>query len=234
MMQRFMITLLMAVLAVIPGCEDSLDTPAEAAVPDGAYLLGLTRNHQLRYIIYDSLVTDPFDSAGIIYDTSYMEVTITRGQNGQVQLAVDGEPHDLLTVDPQGVLHSGQIRPHAAPPDTIFLYPTPLIIPRTYLVGNSWSYVSPRYIDSAAEVRRTVLFLNYGFITERECIGTADVILPTKSYDAWQFQALLYLDDTAVEPFITVDEYYAPGVGLVQLVSHSGFSRRLIILLEDH
>jgi hypothetical protein len=57
--------------------------------------------------------------------------------------------------------------------------------------------------------------------------------VPTSSYDAYHFVSQLYLDEDAVDTLMIVDEYYAPNVGLVKLISRSGNSRRLIILIDD-
>lgn len=232
-MSRHAAIILVAASLIAAGCEKSSEPAPEEYLSDGAALLGLTRNHELHYIVYDSIVADPFDSVRIIFDTSLLDIAVTRGQSGQVELGVNGTPHDLLTIDEAGILHSGQIRTHAQPPDTLFFYPTPLIMPRRVVAGGVWSYSSPPFAVDTTCVHRTLLFLNYGFHTERTFLGRVNIVLPTSSYDAYRFQSFLFYDETSSDTFMTADEYYAPGTGLVKLESHSGLSRRLIILLED-
>lgn len=227
--------LVLAALVIVPlaiGCGDSGEEPTPAAAVDGADLLGLTRDHQLRYQVYDSTVT--YDPQVTHYDTSDLRLTILRGQDNQVRLSVDGVPHDLLTVDPLGVLHSGQIRTDVNPIDTIFFYPTPVIMPRT-LPGNSpWNILSPPYTAASGEERRTLLFLNYGYYTVRTYLGRSDVVLPTGSYEAYHCRSALFLDATAVDTQMVADEYYSPSVGLVELESRApGRGRRIILIADD-
>jgi hypothetical protein len=125
------VTLMMVMLAVVIGCGESSDNGTDNnAFPDGADLLGLMQNHNLHYIVYDSVVTVSPESLIVTRDTSFLDVSVVRGQQNQVELDVDGLAHDLLTVDQSGVLHSGQIRPLAQPADTLYYYPTPVIMPR--------------------------------------------------------------------------------------------------------
>lgn len=222
----------MAVLAAIIGCNKSTTAPATVNYPDGANLLGLKKSHTLSYIIYDSTVIFiPYYS--VLVDTSAMQLTITPGSSSQVELLVDGQPHDLLTLDDLGVLHSGQIRSDVQPPDTLYFYPTPLLMPGTYTSGNSWSIESPSYTTDSGEERFSLLYINYGFVTLRKFIGKAEVVLPTGSYETYQFQSHLFLNDSSTDTLMTVDEFYAAGVGPVKIASRAAGSRRIMILLDD-
>ena len=226
-------TLMFIMLAVVIGCSESNDSPVGGTFPDGADLLGLTRNHDLRYIVYDSIVTVLPESLIVTRDTSYLDISIVRGQQNQVELDVSGVAHDLLTVDQSGVLHSGQIRPQVMPPDTLYYYPTPVIMPRTLGPGSAWSFTSPMYRENSAEKRKTFLNLIYGYYVERKYVGTANVILPSRSYTTYCFRAALFFNESSFDTLITIEEYYAPGIGPVKLMSHFERSQRLILLLSD-
>lgn len=233
MFTRHPIAALLIVVALAVGCDRSSDSSPEENNPDAAYLLGLNRNHELRYIVYDSIVTVSPDSTTVTLDTTVLDIAITRGSGNEVELAASGLPHDLLTVDPSGILHSGQIRPAAMPPDTLFFYPTPVIMPRSFVIGGTWSFVSPPYRQGADEVRKTLLYLTYGFFTERRYLGRVDLILPTSSYSTYHFRSALFDDESSLDTLMTIDEYYAAEVGPVKMLSRFGRSRRLIILLDD-
>ncbi len=224
---------ILAIIAVVIGCNESNDTVTENTFPDGAALLGLTRAHDLRYIVYDSIVTVSPESLIVTRDTSYINISVVPGQQHQVEFDVAGLAHDLLTLDQSGVLHSGQIRPQAQPPDTLYYYPTPIIMPRVLGPGSAWSFTSPMYREGSVEKRKTLLNLIYGYYVERKYIGSVSVVLPSQSYSAYYFRAALFLNDASFDTLMTIDEYYASGVGPVKLVSHFDRSQRLILLLND-
>jgi|GEM_PF-2057608 len=230
---RFLLVVTALALGLLPaGCGDSGEEPTPAAGVDGAALLGLTRDHDLQYQVYDSTVT--YDPQVIHYDTSDLRLAVLRGQNDQVRLSLDGIPHDLLTIDPLGVLHSGQIRADVNPNDTVFFYPTPVIMPRTLPGGGTWTILSPPYTGLSGEERRTLLFLNYGYYTVRKYLGRADVVLPSGSYEAYHCRSALFLDAAAVDTQMVVDEYYSPSVGLVKVDSLApGLGRRVILIADD-
>jgi hypothetical protein len=222
----------LAALTLSIGCSKSSTSPTNTTNPDGADLLGLKKNHTLRYVIYDSIVNFiPYYSVQV--DTSQLQLTVTTAANSHVALSVDGHPHDLLTLDDLGVLHTGQIRPEAQPPDTLYFYPTPLLMPRTYTAGKAWSILSPSYSSDSGSERLSLLYINYGFLTLRKFIGQADVVLPTGSYQTYQFQSHLLLSEASTDTLMTVDEFYASGVGPVKIISRAAGSRRIIILLDD-
>jgi len=226
---------LMMILAAVIGCSESSDTPTDNnAFPDGANLLGLTRDHSLHYIVYDSVVTVSPESLIVTRDTSYLDISIARGQQNQVELDVAGLAHDLLTIDQSAVLHTGQIRPQADPPDTLYLYPTPVIMPRVLGPGSVWSFTAPMYWEDDTEKRKTLLNLIYGYFVEREYIGTVNIVLPSRTFATYYFRSTLFLDESSTDTLMTIDEYYAPGVGPVKLVSRFDRSQRLILLLSDH
>ncbi len=228
------IALALMVLMVVPiiiGCGQNGQEPATSSLPDAASLLGLTRDHELRYQVYDSTVT--YDPQMTHYDTTGMRINILKGQNDRVQLSLDGVAHDLLTIDVLGILHSGQIRPNANPVDTIFFYPTPMIMPRTARNNSTWNILSPPFAGPAGDERRTLLFLNYGYFTARIFLGRSDVILPGGSYEAYHCRSVLFLTETSVDTQMVVDEYYSPTVGLVKLESLAPGRGRRIILIED-
>jgi hypothetical protein len=233
-MCRIFLLIVMMLLMTVVGCDKSSESTPPENNPDGANLLGLTRDHQLHYVIYDSIVSISFDDPDTVYfDTSYLDLQIALGQSNQVELNINGVPHDLLTIDDLGVLHSGQIRPAAQPPDTLFFYPTPIIMPRILSHGTTWYIESPPFTGDSGDVKRTLLYFNYGYFTERRYVGRENVILPTSSYEAYHFQSLLFYDEYSSDTLINVDEYYAANVGLVKLIARVNRDQRLIILLED-
>jgi hypothetical protein len=162
-----------------------------------------------------------------------MAVSIATGSGNTSALAVDGANHDLLTRDDLGVLHSGQIRSDLMPPDTLFFVPTPIIIPQTYINGVTHTITSPMFTTAAGDERLSLLFFNYGYTTDRTYKGRTEIVLPTSSYNAYYFQSILRLDETAIDTLMTIDEYYADGVGLVKLHAHAAATQRLVILLTD-
>ncbi len=234
MMKRYRHIGAIALLVLVPaffwGCGESGKESESSAQFDGASLLGLASSHQLHYQVFDSTVT--YDPQEIHLDTIEMTIALQPGANNQVTLSVDGAPHDLLTIDPLGVLHSGQIQP--TPPDTIFFYPTPLIMPRTLIFGAVWNIVSPPYTGPLGEERRTLLYLNYGYYTKRTYLGRSDVILPGGSFEAYHCRSLLFLTESSPDTQMVVDEFYSPTVGLVKLESQAPGRGRRIILIEDH
>lgn len=227
-------TMIMVFVAVIIGCSESSDTATENTFPDGAALLGLTRSHSLHYIVYDSIVTVSPESLIVTRDTSYIDLSVVPGQQNRVELDVSGLAHDLLTVDQSGVLHTGQIRPQAQPPDTLYYYPTPIIMPRVMGPGSAWSFTSPMYREGSVEKRKTLLNLIYGYYVERRYVGLVNIVLPSQSFEAYYFRAALFMNDSSFDTLMTIDEYYAPGVGPVKLLSRFDRSQRLILLLNDH
>lgn len=230
-MFRMIVCLLVLCLSMVVGCDKSTEATPEVFYPDGAYLLGLTRNHTLTYLVYDSIVTY-FPQYTVTVDTSELSIALTLRGNNRVELAADGAAHDLLTIDSYAVLHTAQIDPTAAPADTIYFYPTPTVMLRTYGIGSSWSGITPPFTADTSAERRSLLFLNYGYRTERSFVGQERIILPTGSFDAYHFDAYLFPDEVTTDTVFT-DEYYAPNVGLVKLESRAAGSRRLIILLQD-
>jgi hypothetical protein len=231
-MSPILLVLTALILApIMIGCGDSGEAPPTTSLPDGASLLGLTRDHELRFQVYDSTVT--YDPQVTHYDTSDMRIGILRGQNDQVRLSLDGVAHDLLTIDALGVLHSGQIRTGVNPIDTVFFYPTPIIMPRTAQNNSSWNILSPPYAAPSGDERRTLLFLNYGYFTVRTFLGRYDVVLPGGSYEAYHCRSILFLTAASVDTQMVVDEYYSPTVGLVKLESQAPGRGRRIILIED-
>ncbi|MFH1699167.1 MAG: hypothetical protein ABIE07_01155 [Candidatus Zixiibacteriota bacterium] len=215
------------------GCDKSSENPIVVTYPQGADLLGLNRDHQLRYVIYDTLVTF-YPDYSVDVDTTFINVDIISGHGDQVQLSANGTARDLLTLDDVGVLHSGQIRLNAAPPDTLYYVPTPVILPRFYTIGTTFYITTPLFVTDTGEIRTSFLNLNYGFFTERSFIEQSEVILPTSSYDAYHFRSHIFLNELSTDTLITADEYYADGVGLVMLASKAAATRRLIILLADN
>ncbi len=226
-MYRITIAIFLIMIFVAVGCDKSSESPPVVDYPDSADLLGLKRNHTLHYVIYDSIVTYIPDYS-VTIDTTDLSLEITEGEGNQVELTVDGTPHDVLTVDPLGVLHTGLIRYDVNPPETLFYTPTPIIMPREYAIGSSWSVISPQYDEKSA-----LLFLNYGYLTQRTFEGKIDIVLPTNSYESYYFKSCLFFNETSPDTMMVVDEYYADNVGLVKLLSRGGGSRRLIILLDD-
>jgi hypothetical protein len=227
-MWRLVFILLMLLMILPSGCDKSSEPPEEVSFPDSADLLGLRRNHTLEYIIYDSLVTY-FPDYAVSVDTTELVLDIAPGEKNQVELSVNGAPRDVLTIDALGILHTARIDPQAIPPDTQFFTPTPVIMPRHYTSGSTWSVVSPQY-DSKA----SILYLYDGYFTQRKFMEKTDVILPTSSYEAFHFRSHLFVDEASPDTLVTVDEYYAADVGLIRLLSRAGGSRRLIILLDDN
>lgn len=222
--------LLVLVAAFFWGCGESGEEPENGVQLDGTSLLGLARSHELHYQVFDSTVT--YDPQEIHLDTMEMTIALQPGSNNQVTLSVDGIRHDLLTIDPLGVLHSGQIQP--TPPDTIFFYPTPLIMPRTLTFGAVWNIMSPPFAGPLGEERRTLLYLNYGYYTTRTYLGRSDVILPGGSFEAYHCRSVLFLTESSADTQMVVDEFYSPSVGLVKLEAQAPGRGRRIILIEDH
>jgi hypothetical protein len=215
------------------GCNKSSEKPVALTYPHGSDLLGLNRDHQLRYIIFDSLVTF-YPDYSVDVDTTYLNVDIISGHDNQVQLSVNGTARDLFIIDDVGVLHSGQIRLNAVPPDTLFFVPTPVILSRSYSIGSTLYITTPPFVSDSGETRTSFLNLNYGFFTERTFIGQSEVILPTSSYNTYHFRSHIFLNEISTDTLMTVDEYYADNVGLVMLASKAAATQRLIILLADN
>ncbi len=231
MLPRILVVGVLVLAPIMAGCGDNAEAPPITSLPDGASLLGLARDHELHYQVYDSTVT--YDPQVTHYDTSDMRIGVLRGQNNQVRLSLDGIARDLLTIDVIGVLHSGQIRTDVDPDDTVFFYPTPMIMPRTARNNSSWNILSPPYTGPSGEERRTLLFLNYGYFTVRTFLGRSDIILPGGSYEAYHCRSILFFAAASVDTQMVVDEYYSPTVGLVKLESLAPGRGRRIILIED-
>jgi len=233
-MKHVVLIALAVLMLAASGCDKSTDPVEVVPFPPGDKLLGLTGDHTLHYIVYDSTVVY-YPAYSVNVDTTDMMVDITHGQGNQYRLSIDGAAHDLLTVDTRGVLHSGQIRSYIIPQDTVFYVPTPVLMPAPMSSVTPWTVATPEVMTASGEERRSLLFLNYGFFTQRTFEAIADVILPTSSYTAYRFQALLFYDENTVDDtLMIIDEYYAVDVGLVKLEAHSDNSHRLIILLDDN
>ncbi len=232
-MRWIYLPVLLLLLLIGIGCDDSSEAPTSVVFPDGAQLLGITTDHTLHYRMFDSTIV--FDPYRVVYDTTDLYVTFTGGSGNQVEMAINGTPQALLTNDNAGVLLSGQIRGDVIPIDTLlYIDPTPIVMPRSVTSGAQWSLSIPTLNLASGTERRTQLFLNYGFITDRRFIRNIDIVLPLGSYAAYQFESRLFLADVAdTTPVMTVHEYYADGVGLVKLVASAPNYRRLIILLDD-
>lgn len=233
MKNSIIIILALLLMLIIFGCNNSSEKPVDVIYPHSADLMGLNRDHQLRYIVFDSLVTF-YPDYSVDVDTSYLNVDIISGQDNQVQLSANGTARDLLIIDDVGVLHSGQIRPNAIPPDTLFFVPTPVILPHSYSTGSTVYITTPPFVSDTGEIRTSFLNLNYGFFTERTFVGQSEIILPTSSYDTYHFRSLIFLNEISTDTLMTVDEYYADNVGLVMLASKAAATQRLIILLADN
>jgi len=233
-MNKYILYLILLLLVPFIGCDDESAVKAPEEFPDGAYLLGFTRDHQLHYIMYDSTHVISFDAPdSVIYDTSDFDIEITRETNNRVVLSLYNQPHDLLTIDGLGVLHSGQIRPTAMPPDTIHFYPTPVIMPRQFGNGSKWTISTPPLMTDTGMVKKVFLYFYYGCYAVRTYIGRENVILPGGSYNAYRFQSFLFSDHSSPDTLITSEEYFAPDVGLVQQILRTDRRQRLIILLDD-
>jgi hypothetical protein len=233
-MNKYLLTLALILFMIFVGCDDESAVEAPENNPDGAYLLGLTRDHQLHYEVYDSTHVIPFDEPDyVIYDTGNFDIEITRGQNNQVAISLYSLPHDLLTVDNIGILHSGQIRPAALPPDTVHFYPTPVIMPRQFSSGSTWNIHTPCLSTDTGKVAKTFLYFYYGYYTLRTYIGRESIVLPGGSYDTYRFRSLIFSDESSSDTLIISEEYFAPDIGLVQQILRADRKQRLIILLED-
>lgn len=230
-MYRIITLSIMLFFLSVAGCHKSAEAPEVIAYPDGAGLLGLERDHLLHYIVYDSLVQS-YPVYKIEVDTSDWWIKLIRGQNHQVALSFNDSAQALMTVDDLGVLLSGQIRPAADPYDTIVFYPTPVLMPRTYSIGTTWSFSCPAYAGTEGEERFSLLYLNYGYLTTRKFIGKADVVLPSGFYEAYHFHSVLLPENNPRDSMV-VDEFYADQIGPVKIESSAGGSRRLIILIND-
>ena len=228
-----LIPIMLVGLAIIVGCDRSSDSAFDESNPESFYILGFNRDHDLRYIVYDSIVTVLPDSLSVRLDTTDLEISIARGSNNDIELSVGGLAHDLLTVDNSGILHSGQIRPAALPPDTLFFYPTTVIMPRFFTTGNTWSFMAPPYTEGGIEIRKILLYLTYGYFTERKYLGRLSIVLPTGSYETYHFRSALFQDEYSSDTLMTLDEYYSAGIGPVKILSRFGRSQRLILLLDD-
>ncbi|MEZ5360153.1 MAG: hypothetical protein R3F48_15155 [Candidatus Zixiibacteriota bacterium] len=223
---------LIGLMIVLTGCSSSSDPTAPVNFAGGSVLLGLTGAHELRYVIYDSTITY-LPVYSVTVDTTEVTMQITPGQNSTYELGIDGDAHDLLTVDAIGVLHSGQILPDAIPEDTLIFYPTPVLMRQSLTVGAINAVTSPYYMDNGTARRMSLFFLNYGYHTLRKFVGQSQIVVPIASYNAYHFQTALMLDENATDTVMTCDEYYAPNVGLVKMEARAPGSHRLIILLED-
>jgi len=224
--------ILLGLLVWLSSCNRSSDPSIPTTYPSAQSILGLTRDHQLHYLVFDSIVSYvPYYRVEV--DTNEFILTVTRGTDQTVALSYDGRPRDLLAIDNVGVLHSGQIRPDAAPPDTLFYVPTPVIIPQNYYGLSSHALYTPLLMTDSGYQRLSTLFFNYGFFTRRTFLQETQIVLPTSSYTAYRFRAYLFLDDTVADTAMVVDEFYAAEVGLVKLDAVASGMHRLIILLED-
>lgn len=226
--------MLIFIMAGLAGCNKSDDPIQPVTYPSAASLLGLNRTHQLDYIIFDSLVTIWPESVTVVHDTTNITIGITRGTGNQVELTIDGSPQALLLTDQLGVIHSGQIRPQAIPPDTIRYLPTPLLVPNQFHTGTAWSYSTPDFAGTGGDEKKTVLYLNHGYRTVRDFYGTELILLPSGSYDTYHFRSHLFLGEDLADTAMVVDEYFAQDIGPVKIVARFGLSQRLIILLDDH
>jgi hypothetical protein len=99
--------------------------------------------------------------------------------------------------------------------------------------GSAWSIESPPFATDSGEVRRTLLYFNYGYFTWRRYVGKETIVLPTSSYDTYHFQSFLFSDISSIDTLINTDEYYAPNIGPVKIIARFDRSQRLILLLED-
>lgn len=234
-MCRKIFTAIFLVLIILGGCSKSSDPEETVTYADEAALLGLNHDHILHYMIYDSIFSyNPF-SVELV--TTPMTVEFNSLGSNQVVMKIDGEKHDLFTLDESGILHTGHFISGAIAPDTFNLFwPTPpIIIPGSYTLGSSWSVTTPPLsLADSTEQLMFMLFINYGFVNQRTFTETLEVILPRGSYDTYHFEATLLLDENATDTVMTIDEYFSEGVGLVKMQARAGNSfRRLIILLED-
>lgn len=226
--------LILILLMVIPaGCSNSSDPPGIVIYPSAASLLGLGRDHQLDYVIFDSLVTIWPESVTVVHDTIDISIGITGGTGIQYELSLNGLPLSLLLTDQLGVMQAGQITPLTIPIDTILYFPTPLLFPNQYHTGIPWTYSTPDYIGSGGDEKKTLLYLNHGYYTERRFYGTELILLPSGSYDTYHFRSHLFLDDGLTDTAMIVDEYFTPDIGPVKIEARFGLSQRLIILLDD-
>ncbi len=225
--------ILILLLIFVSGCSKSDEATQPVIYPSAASLLGLTRNHQLDYIIFDSLVTVWPDSVTVVHDTNGLTIGIARGTGNQFTLSVGGTPQSLLLTDPLGVMHAGQIRLQAIPPDTIRYFPTPLLLPNQYHTGIVWSYSTPDFAGSGTAEKKTALYLNHGYRTERSFQGNELILLPSGSFSTYHFKSILFLDDSSADTAMIVDEFFAPDIGPVKIEARFGLSQRLIILLDD-
>ena len=233
-MQRYILPILLLTLMALIGCGDSNDPTAAVEYPSGASLLGLTETHTVHYQIIDSIVT--YDPYLVIMDTTNLYLAVAPGVNQQVVLRIDGNLHDLLTIDSDGILHTAQFVPDGTPPDTIiYFFPTPIIIPASTTANQTWTVNTPLLTEDSQEQRRSVLFMHYGFSVSRTFRGQQTIVVPASSYNTYYFESDLYLNESDTIPTLTAEEFFAEGVGLVQQILRSGNSyKRLVILLEDN
>jgi len=230
-MYRVVILLSILFLLAVTGCHKSAEAPEVIAYPDGASLLGLERDHLLHYLVYDSLV-QYYPIYKIEVDTTDWWIKLVRGQDHQVTLFFNDSAQALMTIGDLGVLLSGQIRPAADPCDTIIFYPTPILMPRTYGVGTTWSSLCPAYLGAEGEEMFSLLYLNYGYLTTRKFMGKTEVVLPYSFYEAYHFHSVIFPEDNPRDS-VMVDEFYADQIGPVKIESSAAGNRRLIILIND-
>ncbi len=222
-----------SLVILVAGCSNSSDPVAPVDFAGGADLLGLSSAHELRYVIHDSTVVY-FPIYSVDVDTLEVTLQITPGAVNTVELSLDNVAHDLLTVDNIGVLHSGQIRPDETPEDTLFFISTPVILPQNLVIGDTRTITTPSFINNGESERLALFFINYGYTNYRTFHGLTEVIVPISSYNAYHFQSVLFLDDSATDTVMVSDEYYAPGVGLVRMETRAAGTTRSITLLENN
>jgi hypothetical protein len=213
------------------GCDDSGDEP-KPGYPDAASILGLNTARTLEYQIIDSIVTVIPDYS-VDIDTTYVMLEVNPGGDGRVKISAGGAPHDILRVASSVILHSAQIYfDGGGGVDTLFFVPTPELMPRELNPGAVWSYSTPEFTTVSGGERRAFFFLNYGYYTTRTFVGPKEVVVPADAFNAFHFTAELYLSESGTNPLITNDEYFAPDIGLVRMISRSGPSTRIVTLIN--
>ncbi|MDH4157271.1 MAG: hypothetical protein OEW00_08350 [candidate division Zixibacteria bacterium] len=222
---------LAAVLMLLPGCgEDDGVSSQPPGYVNGLTLMGLVDNRSLQYIQTDT--TTSFDPVYSVTVATVSKTIRIAGAGDEWIVMQADSPLINLRVTDESVIQNGYWQ-RDNDVDSLFYIPIPpVVMMRSLWPQRSWEGFTPRLAAGETEVMLPFYYSNFGFSFTRTFADRRSLLVPAGSFETYHFSVDLFANPYDSLPAAHVDEYYAPGVGLVRLSLRGGPLVRTLSLVD--
>jgi hypothetical protein len=230
---RALIAGLTAAVILLPGCgEDDGVSSQSPGYVNGLTLMGLADGRTLQYIRTDS--TTSFDPVYDVSVTVEPETIRIAGTGDEWIVMQSDSPLINLRVTDEAIIQNGYWQT-VNDVDSLFYIPVPpVVMMRSLWSQRSWQGFTPRLAAGETEVMLPLYYSNFGFSFTRMFTDRQSVLVPAGSFETYHFSVDLFANPYDSVPAAHVDEYYAPGVGVVQLSLRGGPLVRTLSLVDHY